>query len=373
MRLPSADCELQHSSISYCRYKQGKLGATDVSDPSKRTFFTVNDLPMSQRYDVWQNSIDCIFDVETTPEIRKNKFFATLEADLVGSMMLARTKSTHQFWSRTPSAIAADGMDHYMLQFYYSGGASSDQGKDGSEIAPGGLMFQDLSQTARATTSDFDNLVIIVPRDLLEGRLVLPEDHNMRFLGNSDPMVRILADQIVSLKKNAPYLLPEHASTLEHTFAETLASCLNSAHGQTSSSSHRRQNLETMISIRRYFRQNFASPDLTPDIAARDLGLSRSKLYQLCEDQGGVYQYIRDLRLRHAMSILCDQQNRDRPLYDIALECGFSSDASFIRAFRGKFDITPGDIRRGHSPKREDGAPIADHIDTRYEKWLHTL
>jgi AraC-like DNA-binding protein len=338
------------------------------------TFFTVNDLPMSVRYDIWKSSIDCIFDVETVPDIRKNDFHATLDADLMGSMMLARTVSKHQFWKRSPSAIAADGMDHYMVQYFHGGGMSSEEGKDGGSLARGGLLFQDLSQVATAVTTDFDNLVMVFPRKLLENRLTLPEDHNMRFLSPRDPMVRILASMMLSFKENAHSFSPEQASVLENSFVEVLATCLNAAHGVTSETAHQRQNLETMALIRQYFRKNFMSPDLTPDRAARELGISRSKLYQLMEEHGGVYRFIRDLRLRHAMSLLGSPAERNRSLYDIALECGFASDTSFIRAFREKYDMTPGDFRRNAQAGRK-GIPEAgdEERDTRYEKWLHSL
>lgn len=345
-----------------------------MADTPTRSFFTVNDLPMSKRYDVWQDSIDCIFEVDALPDIRKENFTATLEANLIGSMMLARTVSKHQFWSRSAAGIAADGMDHYILQFYNSGASYCDDGKDGTEIRPGDLMFQDLSQTAKATTSDFDNLVLCIPRQLLEDKLVFPEDHNMRFLSAGDPMVRILGDQIVSLQQNAATLSAEQGRTVEHVVAEMLASCLNTAHGNTRDAAQRRVKLETMVAIRRYFRTHFASPDLTPGRAARDLGLSRSKLYQLLEDQGGVHRYVLNLRLRHALSILNNPRAKHRPLNDIAYECGFSSDASFIRAFRAKFDMTPGDVRNGdrHATPATP-SQTASNVDTRYENWLHTL
>jgi AraC-like DNA-binding protein len=345
-----------------------------MTQSATHTFFTVNDLPMSKRYDVWQSSIDCIFNVETLPEIRKNDFHATLDADLLGSMMLARTSSTHQFWERSSNTIAADGMDHYIVQLYYSGGMTTDQGKDGQEIAADGLLFQDLSQTAQATTSDFDNLVFVIPRPLLEDRLTLPEDHNMRFLSPRDPMVRVVANMMRSLKANASALKTEHAHVLENSFADMLAACLNSAHGETSDTTNKRQNLEVMTMIRRYFRENFSRPDLTPDRAARELGISRSKLYQLLEEHGGVYRYTRDLRLRRAKQLLSATTKRPRSLYDVALECGFSSDTSFIRAFRETFDMTPGDFRRNQQTalKNSNGGD-GDGRDTRYEKWLHSL
>jgi AraC-like DNA-binding protein len=36
----------------------------------------------------------------------------------------------------------------------------------------------------------------------------------------------------------------------------------------------------------------------------------------------------------------------DQSVIDIALACGFESQATFYRAFRHAFDMTPGDFRR---------------------------
>ncbi|WP_417811077.1 helix-turn-helix transcriptional regulator [Thalassospira alkalitolerans] len=344
-----------------------------MPEQSNHSFFTVNDLPMSKRYDVWQDSIDCIFQVDALPEVRKEEFTASLDAHLVGSMMLARTISKHQFWSRTASNIAADGMDHYMVQFYYDGGMASDDGKNGTEIESGGLLVQDLTQVASATTSDFDNLVLVLPRPILENKLILPEDHNMRFLSTKDPMVRILADQLVSIKKNASSVTVEQSTILETVISEMLSCCLNTAMGENSETRQQRKNVQTMVAIRRYFRKNFSSPDLNPARAAQDLGLSRSRLYTLMEDHGGVHSYVRNLRLRHALSILSNPATQHRPLYDIALECGFASDSSFIRAFREKFDMTPGDVRQGALPANKSAPHTSTSIDTRYENWLNTM
>jgi AraC-like DNA-binding protein len=68
---------------------------------------------------------------------------------------------------------------------------------------------------------------------------------------------------------------------------------------------------------------------------------------------------------------------QDAPLIDIAVECRFSSDATFIRAFRRQFGITPGDVREladrkvsGAPPGRT--APLAEP-DAESARWLKEL
>lgn len=70
------------------------------------TSFSVNDLPADQRYEVWRDSISCIFDVDPGPRSKQDgDFFASIDAHMLGSLMLARTHTRHQLWARSATAV----------------------------------------------------------------------------------------------------------------------------------------------------------------------------------------------------------------------------------------------------------------------------
>src|SRR3546814_14522041 len=88
----------------------------------------------------------------------------------------------------------------------------------------------------------------------------------------------------------------------------------------------------------------------------------RSRMF---EPVGGIAQYIRDRRLRRAMLELRDVEFRHHPIYEIALRAGFSSETTFGRAFRQRYEITPREARQQVTdprPATADGGP-----DRRYE------
>ncbi|WP_052065443.1 helix-turn-helix domain-containing protein [Thalassospira australica] len=343
------------------------------SERTSSSFFTVNNLPHHERYDIWRGSIDVLCGVEAEKTIRDNNFKAEIESHLLGSLMLMEVTSLAQQWRRTPQQIARNDMDHYCVSIFKEGDLICEHSKGGNQLKKGGVVVFDLTQEFATKTSDLKVTTLIIPRPLIEDLVNHPDDHNMRFLDPKYPMTRIVHDNLLSLQRNMPNLYLGQAATIEKTLAMLVANCLNTAKGETSTTIHQRQNVMNMVKMRRYIREQLASPDLTPRKVARDLGVSRSKLYDYFASYGGVYQYIRNMRLRRAVSLLTDPMHKHSSIYDISLECGFSSDASFIRAFKERYELTPGDVRNGLS--KQEHASLGDpyQIDTRYEDWLQNL
>jgi AraC-like DNA-binding protein len=344
-----------------------------LSAGSTSTFFTVDNLPMQERFGVWKEAISCLFEVDADQEVRENNFQTTIQSHLFGSLMLMEVDSRQQHWSRGYKQIAGNGMDHYGIAVYERGSVECNTSRGSEQLLPGGLLIYDLTQPFTARTTDHKTLNLVIPRVLLEDQLQHPDDHCMRVLSQEDPMVQIIRDMIISLQRNVGDLSHAQAQTLEKMFPAMLANCLNSASCGPRENSHERQSITNMVRMRRYFRENLCSPDLNPRRAALDLGVSRSKLYNCFAPYGGVYNYVRDMRLRKAITLLNDPQRARSSIYEIALECGFSSDASFIRAFRDKYDATPGEVRNGAAPHLRKNHCIIGLADTQFEHWIHGL
>ncbi|QCI68974.1 helix-turn-helix transcriptional regulator [Phreatobacter stygius] len=102
---------------------------------------------------------------------------------------------------------------------------------------------------------------------------------------------------------------------------------------------------EALLSrIRRHVEDNLGAASLTVDSLCLAFELSRASLYRLFTPDSPA-NYIQKRRLHRAFAMLISPAFRSWRIIDIALECHFSSDATFIRAFRRQFGITPGDAR----------------------------
>ena len=100
-----------------------------------------------------------------------------------------------------------------------------------------------------------------------------------------------------------------------------------------------------VAAIKRYIGQHLDSPRLDVSDLCRRFRVSRSALYRLFEPEGGLARNIQDRRLYRAFSQLLSASRQDSRILDLAIDAGFSSDATFIRAFRRVFGMTPGEVR----------------------------
>lgn len=338
--------------------------------PVPRAVFTVSDVPERERYELWKDSISCIFDVEADTETRQENFFAAVDASMFGPVMLARTTSRGQRWARSPATIARDGMDHFMIQLYETGGQVLTAGEAETEQPTAGLLVYDLSRPMKAISGTFTNLSLIIPRPLLAESLRAPDDRHLQALSANEPMVALLRDHMLSLKKLAVRMTAAQADAVVPSTVALAAACLNTSAQQTPGG-EAGVAFASMVAARRLIDNHLSDLALTPDMLARRLGMSRAKLYRMFEPVGGIAQYIRDRRLRRAMLELRGAGFRQHPIYEIALRAGFTSETTFGRAFRQRYGVTPRDVRfRGAAVQ-----PVAanDGIDRRYEDWLHHL
>jgi AraC-like DNA-binding protein len=102
-------------------------------------------------------------------------------------------------------------------------------------------------------------------------------------------------------------------------------------------------------------RQNMSSPDFGPDQLCRLLAVSRSKLYRLFEESGGVVHFINSQRLSAAHHQLTDPRSGSL-IQVIGNEVGFVDHSTFSRAFKRHFGYSPSQARERALYGRMNGA-----------------
>lgn len=84
----------------------------------------------------------------------------------------------------------------------------------------------------------------------------------------------------------------------------------------------------------------------TPNVSAiaDELGIHRSQLARSFKKQTGVSitEYIRKLRINESMRLL---RETEKSISVVAMECGFSDQSHFTRAFRAETSLTPSKFR----------------------------
>lgn len=337
-----------------------------------QAIFRLDGVPDAERFDFWRDSISCIFEVEADADMRDGNFDAEIDANMFGQVMLARTTTLEQRWARTPRLMARDGMDHYMIQLYERGDMIWDTDSGPRSFPKDGLVVFDLSRGMSSRTNNFSNISLFIPRMMLEEHLNSGSDQHMRVLSGAEPMVQLLRDHMASLKRLSPRMTARQAVEVAPATAGLAAACLNAAVSEDDPRQRAGVSMARTAMVRRFIEKNLAEPRLTVDWLAGQVGMSRTKLYELFELYGGVASYIRDRRLRRALLALTGSRQSHRSIYEVALSAGYSSDAAFVRAFRIRYGVTPSEVRMRGAFER---ATRAQHlaVDRRHEDWVRHL
>jgi AraC family transcriptional regulator len=95
-----------------------------------------------------------------------------------------------------------------------------------------------------------------------------------------------------------------------------------------------------------YINENIDT-DINLDELSVNLNISKHHLHKIFKEQMGanIYEVIKSTRLQKASNLLIT--NKYSTITEVANLCGYSSQTSFIRAFKQRFEQTPKEWRKG--------------------------
>lgn len=349
------------------------MGATGPENKLvPQAVFDVGPVAARERFACWRESIASIYDVEAAPEVRGDEFTAALCGYQLGPTMLARTKTLGQRFERGEGVLARDGMDHYIVQLFDKGSTTWEAREGTRTLNERGIVVFDLGRPSDFRTSDFINTSLIVPRDLLEERLRPGADHHLRVFEGDAPLSHLLREHLRMLVALAPQMTVHQAEELAIATVGLLAACLNGAVEEDDCAQRRGVEMARTAQVRQLIETHLGRPDLSAAWIARQSGLSRSALYALFVPHNGVAAYVRERRMRRALVLL---GRRERPsITEVALKVGYGDATAFARAFRGRYGVSPRDVRERATRRRPISVgPSVAPLDRRYETWMHTL
>lgn len=298
-------------------------------------------LPAKEGFSAWRESIGVIFDVKphAAPE---DEFHARVEAFLFSDLALGVCSAGGQVFDRSRRRIACDNLDHVMLQFYTRGSCSRRGGGPDEKTSPGDLWISDLAQPLATTVSDFENINLILPRRLLAPHLKAPDEHQMRVVPRSNPLVGLLFSHLQALFRSAPQMTQEDAQAIVRPTLDLAAAALN---GRPTDENAAGVVTTLLGSIVRHVEARLPDPHLSAEAVAAAFGISLRKLHYLFEPRGGFTTYVRHRRVFRCHEALADPEQRHRSIADIAEAHGFTNPNSFSRTFRQQIGITAREVR----------------------------
>ncbi|MBL6612598.1 MAG: helix-turn-helix domain-containing protein [Reyranella sp.] len=316
--------------------------------------FATNDLPKAQQLEAWRAWYDTIFDVAPR-QAGNDDFVAANSTWTVSGLTLSRVASPANTVSRTKSVIRHNAVDHWVITL--SKDSVSDVTTRGVsfEAAPKTPFIVSFGEEIGITRRQEDNrLQLLLPRDNFQA--IAPVIDAARAMPLTSPTGRMLADYILLLEQNVPSLEDDAANRLSNAVQAMLLACLAPT-GARQEAAREQIRLTLMERVRQGVRRNILSPSLGPDKLCREAATSRSQLYRLLEDEGGVARYIQRRRLSESFAMLCDTRS-SLAIGAIAEMLCFADASSFTRAFRREFGMAPSDVRAATQAGLAPAPPI---------------
>jgi AraC-like DNA-binding protein len=301
--------------------------------------FSTRGLAPKVQLDAWRAWHRSVVDVAPLQDERMEGFAAESRLWLLDGMAIGRVSAPALQTIRTSTHIRRDPTDHWVLTVGFGATTKVASNGDAYSVPIRVPFVTSLAETCESVRARDDRLHLYIARD----RFVALSRVLDRVRGPlAGPLGLLLTDYLELLERSLPHLSEADLLKLPGAISAMLASCTGASSLQEGSASAQ-IGRTVRERIRQVVRSQLRSPSLGPASICRAVGISRSGLYRLMQDEGGVARYIQSQRLR-ACYALCDPENT-QTINAIADAHGFPDSSSFNRAFRRKFSLAPGDVR----------------------------
>lgn len=249
-------------------------------------------------------------------------------------------------FQRTPQHAARQRGDRVRISYCAKVDGGFESGGRSARIANGSVFFRDYRGTGNFWSHGvFEETWLFVPRDWFVESSKVVQAFDGAIFQSDHFLARLMAQKIEAVATHAN---DSHGSSF-HQAIKALRLGIEDIFAARSSDSHRRKLLvkaERLQRIKAYMNRHADDLDLTPDRIADALGMARSSLYRLLQEEGlQINAHVAEYRLTMIARTLRDPAWAGRAIGEIAALWGHIDQAYFARAFKKQFGMTPSDYR----------------------------
>jgi AraC-like DNA-binding protein len=303
------------------------------------TRFTTTDLPKREQFDAWLGWFEGTFNVAL--DDGPDEFSATSVIWTLDKFAISHVNAPALTAVRDSALLRSNPIDHWVITL----GQSRTLGSAGQGIAldvPAFVPYvASLGRELVSNRPSDERLQLYLPRDGFRELTAILDAAQAQPLAT--PLGRLLGDYIVLLQRSLSELEAGDMPRLANAVRAMVMACVGPAADSLDMASNQ-INLTRRERARQFIDQRLRDPALDTTSLCRGLGMSRTQLYRLLQDDGGVANYIRHRRLLRSYADLSDTAN-NLSINAIAHALCFEDASSFSRAFKHEFGVNPRDVR----------------------------
>lgn len=308
--------------------------------PTRKLSYSLSSDGTHHAVEQWRSDLSEVVETQV-PE--RARFHARLSVGAVGHALFMQTQSSSQVMTRSPGLIRANEFDHVSICVVQSGEHRGDLDGASAVLRPGDVFITHHARPSTIAYSDFRCLRLHIPRFMAPSLLRNRNVHGLVLKGQV-PGARLLARHVEQAWASLTELAPgEIATAAEAAFLMAAGS----VGANTPLRPDHREAIGRTVkqAIYAFIDERLGDPRLGPDTICACFNISKSKLYRLFENEGGIASLVMARRLDACWRKLRTDGREAGPIHGLAYAHGFQSDASFSRAFRRRFGASPSEVR----------------------------
>jgi AraC-like DNA-binding protein len=244
--------------------------------------------------------------------------------------------------SRSRRDLNNTGWDHYAIYLQLKGRTIAVRDEQAVEFDAGDIGFCDGRQPFRGQFGG-RRVVAAVPRAMIERRAPWLRNRPHLKLAPNARFADNLRLHMMDLTAGDAAFSESETGLLADSLCNLVA--LAAADGIPSGRLQPELQMEALLA---FCRQNLGDADLSPQQAADHLGISVRTLHSRFHQIGQTFgHWLLDNRLEGCGAALRDLKQRALNISEIAYRWGFNDLSYFNKAFRARYDMTPGEWRQG--------------------------
>lgn len=308
----------------------------------------------------WRHAVCESFVVHDCQGVEPELFSGHIESSSLGDLTFSTLRSSAQEVRRDSHHIRSDSKELLLVALQVSGSCSLEQDGRDSHLQPGDIAcFDTMRPYALSFRSDFQQIVLQVPRTLIHQRVGPTTRYVSRTISGSTPMGALMFPFLSRAARMSTQVPTDTARGIADASLGILATALGDmVVGAGESLGHRWASGAILYRANAYIENHLDEPPLNAETVAQHLGVSMRYLQQVFQQHGlTVSDVIWKLRLQRSRRKLADPVLSGQTISQIALACGFVDFTHFSRRFKAAFAQTPTEFRRAASTSR---SPIPD-------------
>ncbi|WP_426701644.1 helix-turn-helix domain-containing protein [Rhodanobacter sp. Col0626] len=257
----------------------------------------------------------------------------------LGELIIARSSTSSARYCRDERVMErSEFNDRLLLRLSQGGEVRGNFGKDSClQIKTGDIYLSDLSQPVDLLVDNGKHVNLLVPRRLL-GESVRPL--HGQILRKEHLPCRMLTQHLLRLVEMLPSLDNAHTPVVAQATIGVMKRCFQIAMREHGSHLWSERVRARMLA---YIDAQIGDAELSAATLQGRFRISRTQLYRLFADLGGIQHHIRERRLEAAFRALRDHP--EQTISEVIFQYGFTNERQFQRAFRSHYGMTATEAR----------------------------